>query len=104
MGTSDKPPGGYDKKTMAKDVRALMQTLGHSRAHVVGHDIGAQVAYSFAANYPDATRTLTLLDVAHPDAGSRPGRCSAHGTFSDKIDAAHAYPWWFAFPPGEGSA
>ena len=28
-GLSDKPPGGYDKRTMAGDMRALVRQLGH---------------------------------------------------------------------------
>ena len=103
MGTSGRPAGGYDKKTMAKDIRELVRGLGYPRAHIVGHDIGAQVAYSFAANFPESTHTLTMLDVAHPDVGlaSWP-MLPAHGTFTDKIDPAHAYPWWFAFHQVKG--
>lgn len=54
MGSSAKPEQGYEKKTMAKDVRELLLKLGHTEAAVVGHDIGAQVAWSFAANHPEA--------------------------------------------------
>jgi pimeloyl-ACP methyl ester carboxylesterase len=103
MGASGKPAGGYDKKTMAADIHALMRGLGLRRAHIVGHDIGAQVAHSFAANHPEATRTVTLLDVAHPDEGllSWP-LLPKHGTFGDKIDENNAYAWWFAFHQVKG--
>ena len=103
MGASGKPAGGYDKKTMAADIHALMRGLGLRRAHIVGHDIGAQVAHSFAANHPDATHTVTLLDVAHPDEGllSWP-LLPKHGTFGDKIDENNAYAWWFAFHQVKG--
>lgn len=67
MGSSSKPPGGYDKKTMASDVHELVRALGHRDVNIAGHDIGAMVAFSFAANHPDATRRVALLDVAHPD-------------------------------------
>ncbi|MVU82522.1 alpha/beta fold hydrolase [Nocardia sp. ET3-3] len=67
MGGSDKPSGGFDKKTMAGDIHELIRTLGFDRVHLVGHDIGSMVAFSFAANHPDATRSLSLLDVLHPD-------------------------------------
>ncbi len=46
-GTSSKPEGGYDKKTMAADIRALLQSLGIEKATVVGHDIGLMVAYAY---------------------------------------------------------
>lgn len=67
MGGSDKPQGGYDKKTMARDVYELVRSLGYSRVNVVGHDMGAMVAYSFAANHPAATRRLALVDTLHVD-------------------------------------
>ncbi|MFD9408436.1 alpha/beta fold hydrolase [Streptomyces sp. NPDC059989] len=67
MGGSAKPEGGYDKKTMAADLRALLTHLGLERAHIAGHDIGAMVAYSFAANHPEATGRIALLDVSHPE-------------------------------------
>jgi len=62
-----KPADGFTKKNMARDVYELIRSLGYGSAHVVGHDMGAMVAYSFAANHPEATRRLTLLDVVHPD-------------------------------------
>ncbi|WP_208023815.1 alpha/beta fold hydrolase [Duganella rivi] len=45
-----------------------MQQLGYDKVDIVGHDIGSMVAFSFAANYPQATRRLVMVDVAHPDA------------------------------------
>lgn len=62
-----KPSDGFTKKNMARDVYELIRSLGYESAHIVGHDLGAMVAYSFAANYPEATRRLALLDVVHPD-------------------------------------
>src|SRR5690349_14796827 len=50
MGESAKPADGYDKKTMAVDIAALIRKLGHDQADVVGSDIGAMVAFSLAAN------------------------------------------------------
>ncbi|WP_217426327.1 alpha/beta fold hydrolase [Pandoraea anhela] len=98
MGTSDKPAGGYDKKNMALDIYGLMRALGYARAHIVGHDIGSQVAYAFAANHPEATQSLTLLDVpASDDTVLEMRLLPEHGTFGDRIDAAHPFTWWFAF-------
>lgn len=103
MGASSKPLDGYDKKNMARDIHELLVKLGYDKAHIVGHDIGAQVAWSFAANYPEATRTLTMLDVPHPDEGLlKWPLLPAHGTFHDKIDENHAYAWWFAFHQVKG--
>lgn len=66
MGDSDKPVAGYDKKTMARDIYELLRSLGHRRAYIAGEDIGSQVAYSFAANHPEATRKLALWESGHP--------------------------------------
>lgn len=103
MGTSAKPAGGYDKKTMARDVAQLIKTLGYEQADVVGHDIGAMVAFSLAANYPDRVRKLVMLDVAHPSAGYlKIPMLPDAGTFNDKIDEDHPYLWWFAFHQVKG--
>ena len=103
MGSSDKPADGYDKKTMARDILELVHRLGHDKVDLVGHDIGAQVAFSFAANHPEATRKLVLLDVPHPDAQLATWPLlPAVGTFGDKIDEAHPFAWWFAFHQVKG--
>ena len=61
-GETEKPPGGYDKRTMAADIRALMTALGVPRAPVIGHDRGARVATRFAKDHPDAIDRLAVLD------------------------------------------
>jgi hypothetical protein len=68
MGGSDKPAAGYDKKTMARDIYELVRSLGYEEANIAGEDIGSMVAYSFAANYPQATRKVALWEVGHPGA------------------------------------
>jgi pimeloyl-ACP methyl ester carboxylesterase len=47
------------------DVGALMDKLGIRRAHVVGHDWGAAVAWMFAAFFPDRVDRLVALSVGH---------------------------------------
>lgn len=103
MGSSDKPQGGYDKKTMASDVAELVAKLGYRQADVVGHDIGAMVAFSLAANHAATVRKLVMLDVAHPSEGYlKLPLLPPAGTFGDKADEDHAYLWWFAFHQVEG--
>jgi pimeloyl-ACP methyl ester carboxylesterase len=65
-GDSDKPPTGYDKRTMAEDIHQLVTQLGHQRIFLVGHDIGLMVAYSYAAAHPAEVRRLALLDAPIP--------------------------------------
>jgi haloacetate dehalogenase len=63
-GLSDKPPAGYDKRTMATDVRALARHLGHERvALLAGHDRGARVAHRWALDHPGEVERLAVLDV-----------------------------------------
>jgi len=103
MGSSAKPEGGYDKKTMASDLAALATQLGYTKVDVVGHDIGSMVAFSFAANHPQMTDKLVMLDVGHPSAGYRSMKLLPDaGTFGDRIDEDHPYLWWFAFHQVKG--
>ena len=69
FGESAKPEGGYDKKTMAKDIHALAASLGHRRVGVVGHDIGLMVAYAYAAQYPAEVDRIALMDAFLPGVG-----------------------------------
>lgn len=69
FGASSKPEAGYDKTTLAQDVRALSTALGIDRAGVVGHDIGLMVAYAYAAQYPEAVTRIALMDAFLPGVG-----------------------------------
>ncbi|NKY97150.1 alpha/beta fold hydrolase [Nocardiopsis alborubida] len=100
MGGSSKPAGGYDKKTMARDVRELVRHLGLESVDVVGHDIGAMVAYAYAANHPEATRRICMLDVAHPDDGWSEFRLlpePGQPVNTPVGDGGNPLLWWFAF-------
>ena len=66
IGRSSKPEGGYDKKTQAKDLRAVVTGLGYDRTFVVAHDIGNMVAYAYAALYPDKVERLVVMDAPIP--------------------------------------
>jgi pimeloyl-ACP methyl ester carboxylesterase len=69
-GKSDAPASGYDKKTMAAKLHALLVSLGKADdVNVVGHDIGTMVAYSYAAQYPHSVRKLVLSEAPIPDPG-----------------------------------
>jgi len=66
MGLSSHPEGGYDKKTQAADIRAVLTRLHIDHAVVVGHDIGTMVAYAYATRYPDKTDRLVVMDAPVP--------------------------------------
>jgi pimeloyl-ACP methyl ester carboxylesterase len=66
IGRSSKPADGYDKKTQAKDMRAVVTSLGYDKTFVVAHDIGNMVAYAYAAMYPDKVERLVVMDAPIP--------------------------------------
>src|SRR5580658_8920398 len=66
IGRSSRPDGGYDKKTQAADIRAVVTALGYDRTSVVSHDIGIMVAYAYAARYPDKVERLAVMDAPIP--------------------------------------
>lgn len=69
LGLSSKPAGGFDKKTQAGDILAVIDNLGIVSADIVAHDIGNMVAYAFAAMHPDRLRKLVLIDAPVPGVG-----------------------------------
>src|SRR5437763_10718056 len=66
IGRSSKPADGYEKKTQAKDIRAVVTALGYDKTSVVAHDIGNMVAYAYAATYPDKVERLVVMDAPIP--------------------------------------
>jgi pimeloyl-ACP methyl ester carboxylesterase/quercetin dioxygenase-like cupin family protein len=66
IGRSSKPASGYDKKTQAKDIRAVVTALGFDKTLMVAHDIGNMVAYAYAAMYPDKVDRLVVMDAPIP--------------------------------------
>lgn len=53
----------HSKRTMARDLVALMREFGHERFAVVGHDRGGRVAYRMALDHPDRVAALAVLDI-----------------------------------------
>jgi len=69
-GGSAKPASGYDKKNMAVDIHELTSSLKLGRGRIVGHDIGLMVAYAYAAQFPQATERVILMDAFLPGIGN----------------------------------
>ena len=69
-GTSDAPERveEYDILLSAGDVVSALDQLGVGRAHVVGHDWGAALAWTLASFLPDRVDHLVTLSVGHPAA------------------------------------
>ncbi|VXB23859.1 alpha/beta fold hydrolase [Aeromicrobium sp. 9AM] len=58
----------YSLAALTSDAVALIDAIGAPRVHLVGHDWGAAVAWSVAANHPERLATLTAVSVPHPGA------------------------------------
>ncbi|MGF1535431.1 MAG: alpha/beta fold hydrolase [Elainellaceae cyanobacterium] len=65
---SDKPKTGYDLDTLAADIRGLVQNMGYSKAHIVGHDWGGAIAWHLAQQFPQVLHRLAILNAPHPQA------------------------------------
>jgi pimeloyl-ACP methyl ester carboxylesterase len=68
FGESDKPAAveDYAIAHSVADMVAVLDALGLERAHVVGHDWGAAVAWGLAAFVPDRVDRLVAMSVGHP--------------------------------------
>src|SRR5215475_9377574 len=82
LGDSSKPLTGYDGKTVAEDIHQLVAKLGYKTIFLVGHDLGSQPAYSYAAAHPTEVKKLVIMEYIFP--GFTPPQLEG------KI-------WWFPF-------
>jgi pimeloyl-ACP methyl ester carboxylesterase len=69
MGLSSHPEDGYDKKTQARDIAAVMDALRITEAALVTHDIGNMVGYAFAAQFPSRVTRWVVIDAPLPGIG-----------------------------------
>ena len=68
-GRSDKPETdtlhqAYSKRSMANDIVAVMQRLGHERFLIGAHDRGARVAHRLGLDHSARVGAMVLLDIA----------------------------------------
>ena len=104
-GRSDKPAEveAYRMNLLVGDVLAVLDAAGAERAHVVGHDWGAGVAWATALMAAERVERLVALSVGHPATffanGSAPHeKPSEH---HEKTFAQHEKSWYmllFQFP------
>lgn len=83
LGLTERTAGGYDKKTIASDIRALIDAVAGGRAHVVGHDMGGKAAFTLANLRPEKVEKLVLVD------------CLIPGT--ENMDASRGGAWHYGF-------
>jgi pimeloyl-ACP methyl ester carboxylesterase len=88
-GLSGKPRDGYDTATLATDLVALMEALGHRRFAVFGHDTGMWIGYALAADHLDRVDRLVVAEAAMPGVSPSPPLFGS--------TAANDRLWHFAF-------
>jgi pimeloyl-ACP methyl ester carboxylesterase len=84
FGDSSRPAGGYDRKTMAGDIRDLVRRLGYDRVLLAGHDWGGSTAVAYAVAWPAEVRRLVVIE-AQP-----------RGPWSER-DPGFREPWFYGF-------
>jgi pimeloyl-ACP methyl ester carboxylesterase len=89
MGSSSKPSEGYSKKNMAGDIAMLIKKMGLDKVSIAGHDIGANIAISFAGHFSEQTDKLIVLDTPHPEEDLYRLPMLPIGM--------PVHPWWVAF-------
>ena len=72
IGLSDKPQDGYDTGTLASDLVAVMDALGHQRFAMYGTDVGMPIAYALAADHPDRLDRLVVSEAPLPGISPSP--------------------------------
>jgi len=70
IGLSDKPRDGYDIGTLASDLVALMDVLGHHGFAVYGTDTGMPIAHALAADHPERVERLVVSEAFLPGIAS----------------------------------
>lgn len=71
-GRSEKVSSAYSVRTMADDVKSVLEELGIARTHVVGASLGGFVAQEFALACPDRVRRLVLCCTSHGGPNAAP--------------------------------
>ena len=72
IGLSGRPKDGYDTATLAGDLAALMDALGHERFAVAGHDTGMWIGYALAADHPGRVARLAVAETPLPGVSPSP--------------------------------
>ena len=89
LGASAPSPEGYDTAHISKMLAEAVQGAAEGSYHLVGHDVGAWIAYAWAAQLPQRLKSLTLLDSAVPG-------CSTPQTFPLTFEV-NVKLWQFSF-------
>ncbi len=59
--------GRYSRATWIDDLNFIMQTEHYQQTVLMGHSLGAQVAITYASQFPERCRGLILIDPVFPE-------------------------------------
>jgi pimeloyl-ACP methyl ester carboxylesterase len=93
FGESDKPAGGYDLDTAARDLHGFLAATNLAPAEgidIVAHDVGTWIAHAHAVNYPADVRRLVLTESNIPGV-------TAFASTGVPSEAMNLKSWQFAF-------
>ena len=99
FGRSSVPDGGG--YAHPDDLKALLDYLHVSQAHIIGQSMGGEVAIEFALAYPQVTQSLTLVDSAlggyqwsteYNESWGQVGAAISAGGYHNAIDVLMAHP------------
>jgi pimeloyl-ACP methyl ester carboxylesterase len=94
LGWSDAPRRGYEKESLADDVRALLDALEIESAYVMGHDWGAHTGFLLCLRNPDRVRRYVALNDIHPWIRLSP---------RDALNGWRLWYQWVLATPGAGA-
>jgi len=66
IGDSDIPKDGLDMTTSAVRIHKFVKSMGIKKSRIVGHDFGVMVGYAYAAQFPEETEKLVLMEAPLP--------------------------------------
>ncbi len=89
LGHSAPSSEGYDTAQVSRMLADAVKGVTEDSYHLVGHDVGAWIAYAWAAQFPERLKSLTLLDSAVPG-------CAAPQTFPLPYEV-NVKLWQFSF-------
>jgi pimeloyl-ACP methyl ester carboxylesterase len=62
LGRSDIPSDGFDAATTAERIRQGVHRLGFEKVAILGHDLGALIAYPYAAEHPGEVTRIGVVE------------------------------------------
>jgi pimeloyl-ACP methyl ester carboxylesterase len=70
-GARPRPVSSYRITKLVSDTVAFIKQVGGGKVHLVGHDLGGEVAWIVACTVPDVVQSLTIVSTPHPRALTR---------------------------------